>query len=511
MGNKMTKFVRLIRYYISLPLFVALGVGLPLSCFAEPVVSDVVVLSESGEDLAESSSRTLNTATKIRIVGSGFGEKTRGGPPILWDRVGSFRGIDGSYRYGEGVGDAPYETGSAVSGADLRQPWAEVSYAGLYGKEDNAVYVKEQGADLVLNNIGLSNVRRASGERSSGEPAHYVVNGPQGFLGKPREYGGKTPPPGSDYLYVSWWIKQKHDPVKVSTYTLEYSGSAKFSAGDRFLVEGTTFTGKVLGFPTSDPSYANVEFSSRDLIGSKSLGRRLVKVNEKGEIISGDTAVSAIIRTPNTSDGSNKFIRIWDNPNGKNFRFSWTSTQLYAGAAGGGHTDSRTWFTWNGIPERWNHAEVEVDLKVGRLRAWVNNEIFADISLVNSGRDPAFSPTVSLLGWDGQYQYYQVTQFGDIYVDNSLQRLVVSNKPTWVEASIAPAEYSGAGPAPRLKEVQYPLSWSDTSIDAEIYVGAYEGCSVDGLYLYVSNSSGVFNEKGYKLPGKACPVAPKIL
>ncbi|MBQ1783466.1 MAG: hypothetical protein II007_07425 [Gammaproteobacteria bacterium] len=475
---------------------------------AQPVI-DSVSIKERLE--GGSNGRAFESATIVKIVGAGFGEKQRGGPPILWDRVGSFRGIDGEYRHGDGAIDSPFENGTAVSGADERQPWAEASYAGLYGKEDNAVYVKEDGEALEVKTIGDGIVRRVVKERTSEDPGQYVVNGPQGFIGKPREYGGKNPPPGNDYLYVSWWVKQKYHPARVSNYTLSYE-AGKFLPGDTFLVEGTRYTGKVLGFPSADGNFAAVVFSDRAMIGAKALGKRLVKTDSKGALITGPGAAVAIPGSPYNSDGSNKFLRVWDNPNGKGFRLSWTQTTLGFGVVPGA-TKPNVWYTWPGVENEWNHAELEVDLKALKLRAWVNNALFVNVSLESAARDKNFSPTVSLLGWDGQYQYYQLTEFGDIYIDNSLQRVIVSNKATWAEASVAPAVASSGASlvAPRLKEVQYPLKWTDTEIEAEIYVGAYEHCAVDGLYLYVSNGSGVFNADGYKLPGKACPAAPKIL
>lgn len=479
---------------------------------AEPLISNVTVVDGGSGASSESGSRTYQTATRVKISGTGFGEKVRGGPPILWDRVQSFRGIDGSYRYAEGVGEIPFENGSIVDRDDLRQPWTESSYAGLYGKEDSNVYVKAESEALDVKVLGDGLVRRVVNDRAKDSSGHYVVNGPQGFLGKPREYGGRNPPAGSDYLYVSWWIKQRYNPTRMSNYTLNYE-IGTFSPGDTFLVEGTKYTGRVLGFPTNTKSYASLVFSDRAIISAKALGKRLIKTGSAGEILTGGEAVVAIPTSPYTSDGANKFLRVWDNPDGKNFRLSWTATELAFGTVSNGAPVPNKWYTWPGVEEQWNHAELEIDLKSLVLRAWVNNELFVNVSLASAARDKDFSPTVSLLGWDGQYQYYQLTEFGDIYFDNSLQRVVVSNRPTWSEASVSPftVATSSGSVKPRLKEVQYPVRWTDTEIEAEIYVGAYDHCAVDGLYLFVADASGSFNETGYKLPGKACPVAPKIL
>lgn len=493
--------------------FLVLG-GSAFAAAVTPEITAVVVAQDASGSFKKSaaddgSRRVHDTTTKIRISGTGFGEKVRGGPPILWDRVSSYRGIDGQYHYEGTSGDDPYQTGSVVVGSDERQPWSQASYAGLYGKEDNAVYVKKEGEELEVKVIGDAVVRRVVGQRSSDEPAHYVINGPQGFIGKPREYGGRNPPAGSDYLYVSWWIKFKHHPVLASNYTLVHEKGA-FRPGDKFLIEGTAFGGEILGFPKGD-NFAAVVLSDKAAVSSKSVGKKIVKVNSDGVIISGDNGAVATLSAPYEPDGHNKFIRVWDNPDGKNFRLSWTQVAMSAVAVDGSKTDDKSWFTWTGVAKQWNHMELEIDLNKETARAWVNNDLFATISLKNTARDKNFSPTIGLMGWDGQFQYYQLTEFGDIYVDNSLQRVVIASKPTWAEASVSPAAYKGVGPEPRLKEVQYPTSWSDTQIDAEIYIGGYDECGVDGLFLYVSNKDGVFNEKGYKLGGIACPAAPKIL
>ncbi len=82
--------------------------------------------------------------------------------------------------------------------------------------------------------------------------------------------------------------------------------------------------------------------------------------------------------------------------------------------------------------------------------------------------------------------------FDDIFIDFTQARVEISDSATW----------SGA----KKKEVQLPVSWNGTSIQARLNAGAFSGGST--AYVYVVDSSGAANEQGYRITLGGTSVQP---
>ena len=94
-----------------------------------------------------------------------------------------------------------------------------------------------------------------------------------------------------------------------------------------------------------------------------------------------------------------------------------------------------------------------------------------------------WSPTVALLGLNGKVGHLQESDFDDIYIDNSFQRVIIADSKNIQEA--------------RYIEVQYPLSWSDTAITFQLNNGSLS--KAREIYAFVSNRDGDFNSEGFPL------------
>ena len=95
----------------------------------------------------------------------------------------------------------------------------------------------------------------------------------------------------------------------------------------------------------------------------------------------------------------------------------------------------------------------------------------------------------------GTYQYID-----SIYVDDSRQRVVLSDEPTWR------AQVNG-GPESQ-REVQIPLRWSDREIQIQVRRGSFD--SLAGKYLYVINADGQpVATRGFAISSSDAPSAPR--
>src|SRR5690606_28089657 len=106
----------------------------------------------------------------------------------------------------------------------------------------------------------------------------------------------------------------------------------------------------------------------------------------------------------------------------------------------------------------WNLLELEMDTGLGVIRLRVNavelTKLTFDPSTDFAGR---WSPTVALIGLDGKVGKLQEGHLDDIYIDNSLQRVIVGNSPSFENLT----HY----------EVQRPISWSNTRAQFELQKG----------------------------------------
>jgi len=414
--------------------------------------------------------------------------------PILWDRTSIVyqKGVPTEY-YKTYPEAAPVSRPAGVAGADPKSLWAKSSVLHTTGSEPST-------PPLITHGV------RAP--RYEGGPSHYYVLGANGYLGWPMAYGGTTTPApdtaeGSNQMYISWWYKAKYSTTTYAVFNVEQLDGA-FSEGDQFVLEGAKYpiTGSVVNF---DGTTIHVVFKSPNekdaryyAAGNPAVGLTFVKDTE----LSSTKAASGVFAAPYFGFGANKFIRVWDEHDYREpsrTLTSWTNDTLKMDD--GVNPSKFINKMWQGIDNEWNHMEMEFNFNGGALKVWVNSalEYEIDLSEVPPVNSKDHSPTIGLLGFNGKTQLYQESDFGDIYFNNKLNRILVADKPLWSQI-----EQEGGH-----TELQYPVSWEESSLTFKVYKGSFS--QLNGLYLYILDENGVPNEKGFQIPGTAAPKAPVIL
>lgn len=96
----------------------------------------------------------------------------------------------------------------------------------------------------------------------------------------------------------------------------------------------------------------------------------------------------------------------------------------------------------------------------------------------------------------GKYLY-----FDSIYVDDTWQRVIISDEPTW-QNTVYPAG------SKRLREIQIPTAWSNSQIIVRVRQGGL--ASLQSGYLYVINAAGdPISTTGFPLSGIVAGPPPK--
>lgn len=445
------------KYYIQ--GLIAFAFLLPAhAAFATPAISTVTAADP-----------TLVNGTDVTLSGSGFGAKAKP-MPVLFDVTDKAweNGVLNSYQAG-------FSEGQAVLPAnqDPNTLWSR-------GSGNVVVTYKEQ-------------------PRHSNSKSHYLAQGGVSFFGWPSAYGGQNTPSNNEKLYVSWWYKPYRHPRWYWKWELSnvkgnfIFGSTSRELGEELLIDSNR--GQIRGEAIAISPSGELHFiapgitSANDLLGKTIQG-----------VSSGATAVLTNASTAYSSPGSSKFLRVWEEGSGNNgLRASWT--QMHTTLI---KSDGTTLNHWQGVDDMkvrdWNHMEFEIDLANNTMQSWLNNQPIVpsrDISIVlrnNSG----FSPTIALIGTDGK-QYLQSAEFGEIYMDSTLQRVAIGNAASWDKVSHS--------------EIQLPDSWSGNSIRFKARLGALENVDPRTLYIYVFDENGVVNQNGASLCAgcKAPPDYPSFI
>ncbi|GAB3052991.1 hypothetical protein GCM10026915_16910 [Simiduia litorea] len=188
---------------------------------------------------------------------------------------------------------------------------------------------------------------------------------------------------------------------------------------------------------------------------------------------------------PNGEWGSNKFIRIWDDPNGNGTRISWTQMHLTC--------DGESWFTWNGEVGKWNRHEFFVNLNDKRILIRINGIIAHDMT--GCKKSPAYVNTplyVQVLGFDHGAENFRsmTTMLDDIYIGENRRRFEIANSNEWAY-----------GKSSDILEI---VSWSDTLVVAKAPEGsAIHKSNTSYIYFFDSNDLNVNTKLN-------CPACPKM-
>lgn len=190
--------------------------------------------------------------------------------------------------------------------------------------------------------------------------------------------------------------------------------------------------------------------------------------------------------SPSAEGGSNKFIRIWDDGNGKGTRISWTHMHL-------GCNGTASWGDWKGKVGEWNHHMIHVDLNANAVQTWVNGVQAHNAKCEKHPDFPNKPLYVYVLGFDHGSSAYRnmTTSIDDIYIGKSQARVEISSSPKW-SATMA-------------KELVPIASWSDTKIVTHLHDGKVR-LSKD-MYVYVVDKNGAVNTNGIKANCVGCPKA----
>src|SRR5690554_62000 len=411
---------------------------------ANPVVNNVVANGLAHGDV-------------ITIQGKGFGTKAQAAP-VLYD-----------------MGAVTYENGKLSCKQSGFADFQEVSRDGVGG-----VWAKPSSGAF---GSSIPAVTFSRDKRFKEAPSHYYFTGKIGFLGWPNAYGGADTPVDNKQLYVAWWYKPKYDPryywvFPISNLKGKFIEEGANSFGEKLTVSSGV-TGQVIKVENGQ---IHAIFDGQ--INKNNLAGMVVKGSRSGA--SADLATSGYL-TP----GSNKYIRVWEDPQGKEgIRVSWTQNQITGGP-------SSSWVYAPIKVGEWNLMELMLDTDTGKLQARVNSKHLTDYDLgTNPDIKGKYSPTIGLIGFDGSSQTSQEHEISEIYMDSSLQRVVIGNAETFDKVT----HY----------EIQMPVKWQDNRVEAKLNLGTLSKTS--NLYVYVFDKNGVVNNRGYALCDdcQAPPVAPVL-
>lgn len=320
---------------------------------------------------------------------------------------------------------------------------------------------------------------RSRSPRNKWSNAHYLMAKANSFLGWPMAYGGKDTPVDNTKLYAAWYLKMKYDP-RYYWGVSPQSMSGAFSSGEPVSVNG--IKGTFLGIGTGGIGEGMLEFefegqlNSRNLIGQKIVGARSGAHTIFPSSFASGTGVGY------EPPGANKYIRVWEDPNGmEGTRISWTQMQVHG-----------AWHWAPVTPGKWHLMEFFLDTKSQEMKAYVDRELIATVPTDDtpaiSGK---WSPTIALLGFNGKLQEYQEAEIDDIYMDSKFSRVALGTQDKFSNLE----NY----------ELQLPVSWSSDKIQFKLNLGSID--PNQPFYLYIIDENGQVNEEGFPMC-VGCKVPP---
>lgn len=436
MNSRFRKLIKLVRS--SAPLLATLTVA-PCA-WAAPSITSTSVNEASDGDLT------------IQIQGAGFGEKKQAAP-VLVDRV--------DYAYENGIFNA--------------------HHAGL---ADGTILQDFRDQDVTFNPDNVWTAAKGDIQITSSKPPrhehsdrHYYFEGANSRVGNPIAYGGQSgwdTPSDNHQIYVAWWYKPKYTPSlywRISP--LNYSGT--FSKGETLDIGGIA---KATYIGQDSNGQINLVFHSNpplnDIKGKNVIGLSsdAMSTFPPEHISSGDIGYE----TP----GSQKFIRVWEAGSGKEgIRFSWT--QMHQTVSARDEVEGVVnWKTADLNPGEWNLLELEMDTDTGRIDLFLNTKHFTGFEIDPRLELEGKSPTIALMGLNGKVGKLQESEMDDIYMDSTLQRVVLADAKEFNNIS----HY----------EIQRPIKWADNNIEFVLYEGALS--SYKSSFIYVFDNEGNVNKTG---------------
>lgn len=186
---------------------------------------------------------------------------------------------------------------------------------------------------------------------------------------------------------------------------------------------------------------------------------------------------------------SSKFLRMSDSNDETGKTSSWTQMQFIIWS--NPNYNANDWPSWNGNPNKWNFLESWFDSVKQSYVIRVNGQTLD--SGTWSGSAIQFNELWKI-GFDGGGNSPPaITWWMDnIYVDDTLSRVMVGNASAWSACTQF--------------EMQFPVAWSGSSIQVRANVG---GLSPNQqAFLYVVDSTGAVNSNGYLITVGGSASAP---
>ena len=319
---------------------------------------------------------------------------------------------------------------------------------------------------------------KMSGDLLEYSGAHYLMEGANSWLGWPQAYGGFNTPVDNQKLYVSWFMKPKYDPRWYwSTSPMGQSG--ELVLGEPVIING--ISGTFIGRSEVGISAGMLQFSLPGQGNANNLAGQKLKGLDSGSELTFQTDFAGSSGVGYLGPGSNKYLRVWEDPNGKEgIRLSWTNYQITQA----GLSTSENSFAADVVPGDWNFMELFIDLDAGSAIAKVNGKkAFEEYFGTDKDAEGKWSPTIALLGFNGKIQTHQQVKVDDIYMDYRFSRVLIGNKPRFSDLD----SY----------KLQIPIEWSDNRI--LVKPGRNGTDFSEAAYLYVMNENGEVNEEGFPL------------
>ena len=402
---------------------------------------------------------------QLVVEGSGFGERPGQAPPVLMDFA--------EYAYENGVLNDHHASFS--HGQEIQRP----------NTDPETLWVKPQvGSTLEVSAPVLD---RLANDRLESSEAHYFMKGANSFLGWPKAYGGFDTPVDNSQLYVAWFMKPKYD-ARFYWSTTPLNQRGQFIPNEAVVING--IEGSFIGRSEIGISKDMLQFvlpgqrNANNLVGQKLVGLK------SGAELTFHTDFAGDSGTGYLAPGANKYIRVWEDPNGREgIRLAWTN-RLIGGTVGFSQEQAK--FLADLMPGQWNFMELFIDSSIGKVTARVNGKKeFEEFFGPGKDFEGKWSPTIALLGFNGKIQVFQEVEVDDIYMDHRFSRVLIGDKPKFSDL--------------KSYKLQVPVEWSNNRIT--INPGRNDVNFTEAAYLYVVNEDGQVNELGFPLC-ESCGSAP---
>jgi len=132
-----------------------------------------------------------------------------------------------------------------------------------------------------------------------------------------------------------------------------------------------------------------------------------------------------------------------------------------------------------GNEENWHTIENQFDYsgETGNIRYAMNGVVSGQLGDIDlAGKSPTSGPQLASFGFDAN-TYPQCTlagNWGDVYCDFTMQKIVLGNAPYWSDCTIRP--------------VCEPIAWSDKSVIGLLYQGKLGALNGGSIWVYVFNA-----------------------